>query len=104
MGKKIRAIVKRPDEEIGHITTVSDSLENLQRIVGGYIETVTVIKEDPKVVIICNEEGRLLGLPYNCSINGVDFVGAIVIVGVDGDEFADIPPIDDIRDSLGSII
>lgn len=91
MAEKIRAIVKRADEEIGHVTAVSNSLENLQRTVGGYIEAVTIINEDPKVVIICNEVGRLLGLPYNCTIDGISFVGDILAVGVDGDEFADLP-------------
>lgn len=88
---KIRAIVKRPDEKIGHVTNISDSLENLQRTVGGYIETVTIITEEPKVVIICNEEGRILNLPYNCTISGIDFYGDIIAVGVSGDEFADLP-------------
>lgn len=41
--------------------------------------------------IICNEEGRLMGLPYNCNLLGVSFVGPILIVGVDGEEFAGLP-------------
>ena len=43
------------------------------------------------LTIICNEEGRLLGLPHNCKICGVDFVGPIIFVGVEGDELTDIP-------------
>lgn len=89
--KKIRAIVKRPDELYGHMTYISDTLENLQRTVEGYIEAVTVITEDPQVVIICNEEGRMLGLPHNCKINGIDFCGTIIALGTDGDSFADLP-------------
>jgi len=42
-------------------------------------------------VIICNEEGRLIGLPHCCTICGIDFVGTIVIAGVEGEEFADLP-------------
>ena len=67
---------------------MSNTLENLQKYVGGYIETVTIAD---RLVIICNEEGRLQGLPYNCSIMGTDFVGDIIMCGVDGDEFADLP-------------
>jgi hypothetical protein len=85
---KIKAIVKRADEPVGHMTNISCSLENLQKHVGGYIETVTIARD---LVIICNEEGRLLGLPHNCRIAGVDFVGDIVILGVDGEDFADVP-------------
>lgn len=83
----ISALIKRPGEPPRHVN-VSNNLEALQRNVGGYIETVTVATD---FCIICNEEGRLLGLPHNCSICGVDFVGTILMVGVDGEEFADLP-------------
>lgn len=83
----ISALVKRPGEPPRHVN-VSNSLEALQKNVGGYIETVTLARD---LVIICNEEGRLLDLPYNCTICGVDFVGPILMVGVKGDEFADLP-------------
>ena len=43
------------------------------------------------VVIICNEEGRLKNLPYNCDLFGVSLVGTIIFAGVDGEEFADLP-------------
>lgn len=68
---------------------IPNTLEELQATVGGYIETVTLAKD---AAIICNEEGRLLGLPYNCRFWGVDFVGPILVVGVDGDEFTDLDP------------
>lgn len=85
---KLKAIIKRADEPIGHMTNISATLENLQKHVGGYIETVTFSNG---VVIICNEEGRIKGLPYNCRIGGVDFVGDIVALGSDGEDFADVP-------------
>ena len=66
---------------------VTNSLANLQNAVGGYIETVTIAED---LVVICNEEGRILGLPHNCEICGVDFVGDIIIAGVRGDEFGDV--------------
>ena len=93
MAEKIRAIVKRPDEEFGHMTNVSNALHNLQNIVGGYIETVTL---PGGVVIICDEEGRLKGYEHCCTVFpsqacGVEFVGEIIAVGYEGDEFCDIP-------------
>ncbi len=87
MPPKIKAIIKRADESVGHSTFISPTLPNLQRIVGGYIETVTF----GDYVVICNEEGRLLNMPYNCTINGFSFVGDIAIVGIDGDDFGDCP-------------
>lgn len=85
--RKIKAYVKRPDSD-WYSTWLSDSLENLQRFVGGYIETVTLAED---VVIVCNEEGKLRRLPYNCTIAGEPFVGTIFACGVDGEEFADMP-------------
>ena len=84
---KIKAIIKRADSK-PYVTWISNTLENLQNLVDGYIETVTLAKD---MVIICNEEGRLLDLPRNCNICGVDFVGDILFVGVDKDEFSDVP-------------
>lgn len=60
----------------------------LQQAVDGYIEAVTIFD---KLVVICNEEGRLRGLPYNCDIFAHRFVGDLVFVGVDGEEFTDVP-------------
>ena len=84
---KIKVIVKRPDEA-GHMTNISDTLENLQRTVEGYIEMVTLASD---LVVICNEEGRLRGLEPNCRIAGVDFVGTIIVAGRNGDELTDVP-------------
>lgn len=85
---KIRVVVKRVDDIYGEVHEIENTLESLQRIVGGYIETAT-FGED--WCVICDEEGRLKGKPYNCSVGGIGFVGDIVFVGVDGDEFCDVP-------------
>lgn len=100
----IRAIVKRPDEEYGHVTNVSDKLETLQKTVGGYIETVTyrgLMRPEDEFVIVCDEEGILKSAEYNCTVvvhdqrwqdrGPVTFFGTIVVLGVAGDEFADCP-------------
>ena len=50
---KIKVIIKRPDEEFGHVCNISNSLENLQKTVGGYIEAVPLTNKN---VIICNED------------------------------------------------
>lgn len=89
---KIKVIIKRPDEEHGHMTNISNTLENIQKTVEGYIDTVTIATG---LVIICNEEGRLQNRPSNCTVTTeditVDFVGTIIVAGVKGDEFADVP-------------
>lgn len=85
---KIKVIIKRPDEQYGHVTHISARLENLQNTVGGYIETVPVIKG---VILICNEEGKILNLPFNMRLYGDAIHGTIIICGVDGEDFADVP-------------
>lgn len=84
---EIRVIVKEPGKS-PEIRWVDNTLEALQKIVGGLIETVTLAAD---LVIICNEEGRIMDLPDNCTLYGFNFVGPIIIAGVDGCEFADVP-------------
>lgn len=88
---KIRCIIKRPDEKYGHVTNISTSLKNLQKIVEGPIQTVPCGEND---VIICNEEGKLRHMQPNFMIGSGIFrdviVGEIIVIGVDGDDFCDM--------------
>ncbi len=86
MAHKIKVIVKRPDEKYGHVTNISCTLENLQKTVGGYIETLTL----PGFTIICNEEGIPLGLEENCKVYGFTFFGTIIVAGVNDEDFDDV--------------
>lgn len=83
----MRAVAKRPGEP-GKVITIDNDLKALQEYVGGYIETFTI---SHNVTVICNEEGRLLDLPYNVTFVGHRFCGPILIVGVQGEEFTDCP-------------
>lgn len=85
---KVRAIVKRPDEPYGHMCNISTTLENLQKIVDGYIESVTI---RPGLLIICNEEGKIKGLEPNIRIPGDVICGTIIVIGATGEELSDIP-------------
>ena len=94
MGAKIKAIVKRPDEKYGHMTNISPTLKNLQTTVGGHIEVVTLLP-DKGLIMICNEDGKNLGLQKNF-IWGVPpfhdvIVGEVIICGRDGEDFGDVP-------------
>ena len=86
--EKIKVIIKRSDEAKGHVTAISNTLENLQRTVGGLIEMFRPARD---YAIICNEEGKIRSLPVSCSCFGETFVGDIIVVGVDGSEFCDVP-------------
>ena len=85
--KQILVILKNPGEEARVEPLFENSLEAFQKAVGGYIESVIFASD---AVIICNEDGRILGLPHNCNVLGVDFVGPILIVGIKGEEFCSL--------------
>lgn len=95
MSGKIKVIVKRPDEMYGHVTYMSNTLKAFQTAVGGNIETVTLVSaEERRTIMICNEEGKILNLEKNFKFGTVlpDVIkGTVVICGVDGEEFADVP-------------
>ena len=86
----MKAIKKLPFEPVGHIIDIPNTLKAVQGAVGGYIEAVKPMSR-PDVCIICDEEGLLKERSYNKSIDGIDLIGIILAVGVDGDEFTDCP-------------
>ena len=85
--RKIKVIMC-PADRVPYVTSVSDTLENFQRVVGGHIEVATVFSD---AVVICNEEGRLLGLPENQSLFLSGFCGDCLICGVYGENFVGLP-------------
>lgn len=87
MKSPIKVVIKEPGK-LPYYDEIPNELEILQKTVDGYIETVTLASD---LVVICNEEGRLLANAANCTISGVSFVGTIILAGIDGEEFGDLP-------------
>ena len=95
MSRKIK-VVMCPAERAPYVCAISNSLENMQRVVGGDIEAVTI---DDKCVLICAEEGRILDMPENQSCPFAGFVGDVFFCGPDGEEFGDLGD-DQVREIL----
>ena len=82
--------------EIPHETDIEPGLESLQAAVDGPIQAVYPY-EDP-VALICNEEGKFLGLPLNRALrddNGEIYdviAGNVRFTGLGEASFADLPP------------
>lgn len=90
MKERIKVIIKHPNEEIGHVSYIRNTLEAFQATVDGYIETIPC----GNAVIICNEEGKIRNLPANFVYTNIteDLIrGTVVVCGEDGEEFADVP-------------
>lgn len=79
----MRSLIKKPREG-WKVTEIQNELEALQQAVGGRLESVSLWAD---ACVLCNEEGRIKGLPYNTTICGVSFVGPILIVGTAGEDF-----------------
>ena len=86
----MKALLKKVGEPV-EVVNIKNSLKDLQAAVSGHIETVTITLPGIEHVIICDEEGRLKGYQHNCFIFGTEFVGDILIVGLNRkhDDFGD---------------
>lgn len=87
MKETIHVIVKNPGRP-AEPREIPNTLKELQGFVGGKIETVRFASD---CVIICNEEGKRQNLAPNIFLMGELFVGPIIIAGVRGEDFDDIP-------------
>ena len=85
--KQIMVVIKEPGKAPVVEPLFENTLEAFQKAVGGYIETYTVATD---MTIVCNEEGMLLGLPFNVEALGQCFLGTIIVAGINGDEFSSL--------------
>lgn len=77
----MKVLLIRPMEVPKEIE-IEDSLEKMQRLVGGYIQEIMPFDDD--VALVCNEEGKFMGLPLNRAIQ--DERGKVVDI-IAGDFF-----------------
>lgn len=72
-------------------TEIGNDLKSMQQAVGGYIEAVYPFA-DP-VALVCNEEGKLIGLPLNRKLGDYDILaGTFFICGLSEDNFDSLSP------------
>ena len=87
MDELISVIIKEPGKKPKR-KTIKNTLEALQKVVGGHIETVTLAEN---IVLVVNEEGLIHHLPYNCTFMHHSIYGPMMLVGVEGDSFCSLP-------------
>lgn len=82
----MKVIIKKPFEK-PKVIEIENKLSTLQEAVGGPIEVLPIAED---ICVLCNEKGKLLGLPHNIVLCRDILVGTILIVGVAGEEFCDL--------------
>jgi hypothetical protein len=89
MPPTIQVLVYQPGKEAGVVREILSTLEAMQGVVGGCIETVRFLTP---LVLVCNEEGRLMNLPENrhglCGTFFVVRVRGEKMVGLTGPEIS----------------
>ena len=59
----MRVLIVEPERR-PEVREIDGSLKSMQEIVGGLIQPIPLIG-DPDIVLVCNDEGKLLNLPAN---------------------------------------
>ena len=89
----IAVLIVEPGKE-PYVKEIDSGLESLQHEVGGYIEAIYPY-EDP-IALVCNEEGKLEGLPMNRALRDEDgdiydvVAGTFMVVGLTDDSFGSL--------------
>lgn len=84
--KEITVLMVEPNKH-PIITTINNDLDSLQKAVSigaDYQGLIEIISIDDGVCILCNEEGKLIGLEGNRRVGTDIITGVFYIVGEDG--------------------
>jgi len=79
----------------GRVIEIKGELSEYQQLVGdGYIETFRLFSVgglNERLVGICNDEGKIRGMPYNRQANEFDYIcGPFLIVGRGDEDFCGV--------------
>ena len=92
--EKLKVLMVEPQKE-PYAAEIPAGLKGLQTAVGGYIEAVYPYED--LVALICNEEGKLMGLDLNRALRDEDghiydiLAGPFMVVGLGEEDFASLP-------------
>lgn len=92
---KLNVLVVEP-EKAPYGKEINSGLQSLQAEVGGFIEPVYPYEDT--VAVICNEEGKLNGLPLNRALRDEDgrpydiVAGTFLVIGLGKEDFCSLTP------------
>lgn len=82
----LKVVIKKVGEP-ARVETIQDDYKVMQGLVGGgCIETVSLSEVLPRVLVVCNDEGKLIGLKPNICLGQDLICGDIFITKFDGVE------------------
>ena len=95
--EKINVLFISPGKH-AEMREIGETLEDMQKAVGGYIEEYMPFEDD--VALVCNEEGKMLGLPLNRGITDEKGQLQDIIAGdfficyapLESEKFLSLPP------------
>ena len=93
--KKIKVVLCEPGK-VARVAEIGTELSDLQRVVGGLIEPYYPFEE--QVCIVCNDEGKLIGLELNRGLRDEHgeiydvMAGTFLVVGLGEDSFTSLTP------------
>ena len=93
--KKIKVVLCEPGK-VARVAEIGTELSDLQRVVGGLIEPYYPFEE--QVCIVCNDEGKLIGLELNRGLRDEHgeiydvMAGTFLVVGLSEDSFTSLTP------------
>lgn len=93
----MKVIIVKPQEK-PIVADIDSGLKAMQEVVSGYIEAAYPFEDH--VALVCNEEGKLLGLPLNRALRTESgeiydiIAGTFILCGAppDSDYFTDLIP------------
>lgn len=94
----MKVIIVEPNK-VPYVKEINNNLEDFQEVVGGYIETVFLPNG---LILVCNEEGKIKGLPVNRKIGNDIIVGTFIVTTNKGDEFVSLND-DQIKEALAML-
>ena len=86
MGSTIRVLIFEPGINRGVVRTVPHELAALQALIGGHLEAVRSWIFGAGMMLVVNEDGHGLDLPYN----RLGILGTFFVVRVAGNDFASL--------------
>ena len=89
-GDEMTVVIKEPQKD-PYVKVIHNDLRGIQDVVGGFFEVVRYIDG---IVMVCNDEGKVWGMPYNFTYRNDDIVGPVFFcgekLGPDGGEFCSL--------------